>query len=79
MIDTLHLPCQLKGMVLQFGPNPAHGLDFRPASAGRIKNAGFVGQPFGRQNAGGGQDMSVVIALVALTVRGMDRHVAATP
>ena len=75
MIDALNLPCQLKGMVLQLGPIAAHGLDLRPTRAGSVKNAGLVGQPLGGQDAGGGQDMGVMIALIALAVRGMDRHI----
>ena len=66
MIDALLLPGQFKGMVLQLGPIAAHGLDLRPAGAGRIENAGFISQPLGRQNAGGGQNVGVVIALIAL-------------
>ena len=75
MIDALNLPCQLKGLVLQLGPIAAHGLDLRPARAGGIENAGLVGQPLGRQNAGGGENMGMMIALITLAVRGMDRHI----
>ena len=75
MIDALLLSCQLEGVVLQLGPNPAHGLDLRSAGAGGIENAGFVGQPLGGQDAGGGQDMGVVIALIPLAVRGVDRNI----
>ena len=54
MIDTLLLPGQLKGVVLQRGPVTTHGLDLRPVGAGGIENAGLVGQPLGGQGAGGG-------------------------
>ena len=75
MIDALLLPCQLKGVILQLGPVAAHGLDLRPARAGSVKNAGLVGQPLGGQDAGGGQDMGMMIALIALAVRCMDGHI----
>ena len=75
MIDALLLPRQLKRMVLQLGPIAAHSLDLRPARAGRIENAGLVGQPLGGQHAGGCQNVRMVIALIALAVWRMDRHI----
>lgn len=70
MIDALNLARQFKGMVLQLGPKAAHSLELRPARAGGIKDAGLVGQPLGGQNSGGRQNVCVMVALIALAVRG---------
>jgi len=79
MIDTAPLPRQLKGVVLQLGPIAAQDLDLRPAGAGGVENPGLVGQPLGGQDAGGGQDMGVMVALIALAVRAWIATSAATP
>lgn len=66
-------------MFLQLGPIAAQDLDLRPAGTARIENAGLVGQPLGRQNAGGGQDVGVMVALIALAVRRMHCYICRHP
>ena len=65
----------LQRAVLQLRPDPAHGLDLGAAGSGGIEHAGLVGEPVRGEHAGAGQDMGMMVALVALAVRRMDRHV----
>ena len=75
MIDTLHLPCPLQSPVLEIGPDPAHLLDLDAAGFCRVEYAGLGREAPGFQFAGRGQNVSVMVALIALAVRRVDRHI----
>ena len=75
MIDPLYLTGPLQRPVLQLGPKPAHLLDLGPASFRGIKNTSLGCEPLRFQLAGGSQNVSMMIALIAFAVRRMDRHI----
>ena len=75
MIDALDLPDALQRPVLQFGPDAAHLLDLDAAGLRGIENPRLGGEPLGFKLPGGGQDVRMMVALVALAVRRMDRHI----
>ena len=69
------LPGPLQRPVLQLGPDAAHLLDLDAAGLRGIEHPRLGGEALRLKLPGGGQDVGVVVALVALTVRRMDRHI----
>jgi hypothetical protein len=79
VIDSGLNPRLAQPRVLQAGEPFPPAPDF--AALEVVQFAGFLGEPRRRQPAGGQQDVGVVVALVAVPARPVDRHVggAAVP
>ncbi|PYF06279.1 hypothetical protein C8J30_13213, partial [Rhodobacter viridis] len=75
MIYPLCFARPLQGAVLQISPKRTHDLDLRAAGRRSIEDTCFCTQPLGRKRACGRQDVGVMVALVAFTVRGMDSDI----
>jgi hypothetical protein len=75
VIDTLDFPDTLQRAVLQLGPEATHLLNLDAARLRGIENARLGSEAPGFQLAGGGQDVGMVVALIALAVGRMNRHI----
>ncbi len=79
VIDPLMFPGLLQRPVLQFGPDAAHLLDLDTPGLRGVEHAGLGREPLRLKLPGGGQDVGVMVALVALPVRCVDRHIDGHP
>ena len=75
VIDPLVFPDTLQRPVLQLGPDAAHLLDLDAAGLRGIEHTRLGRKPLRLKLPGGGQDVGMMVALVPLPVRRVDRHV----
>ena len=73
MVDPFLGPCPLQRGVLKPGPDAAHRLDLRPAGLRRVEHASLLAEAVFAHHPGGGEHMGVVVAIVPLAMRRVDR------
>ena len=75
MIDPFNLPRPLQGTVLQLGPDTPHLVNLGPAGFRGIEHPRLGGEALGFQLASRGQNVGMMVALIAFAVRRMDCHI----
>ncbi len=75
MIDALNFADTLQRPVLQLGPDTAHLFNFDTAGLRGIQHPRLGREPLRLKPPRAGQNVRMMVPLIALTMRRMDRHI----